>query len=128
MGYPLNIFISGLIDEDVCAICHLVIQEARLLVGCGHTFCKDCVETSLFTMGRNAIYSTSSDSVLDPKDSSIITPSSPSSCTKRTKSTNSPTSVSQFSLSHCPLCWKCVSSDTSPNMYAIENLCQKFVR
>ncbi|KAL7543617.1 hypothetical protein ACHAXR_012923 [Thalassiosira sp. AJA248-18] len=50
MGHPTDIFTS---DPDggscICTICHDVFKDAASFNECGHTFCIDCMKTSLQT-------------------------------------------------------------------------------
>ena len=47
MGHPTNIFSPEPSTSCICIICHEVLELASSLKECGHTFCNECIATSL---------------------------------------------------------------------------------
>ena len=46
MGHPSSIFSPTPSENWLCAICADVLQDA-CITECGHTFCSNCIKTSL---------------------------------------------------------------------------------
>ena len=47
MGHPTSVFSPEPSQSTICAICADVLQDACSVKECGHTFCYNCIETSL---------------------------------------------------------------------------------
>mmetsp|Transcript_9794 Transcript_9794/g.23946 ORF Transcript_9794/g.23946 Transcript_9794/m.23946 type:complete len:485 (-) Transcript_9794:146-1600(-) len=45
MGFPTEMFVSQPVaDHLLCPICHDVFEDPFMLAGCGHSFCKGCLQ------------------------------------------------------------------------------------
>jgi len=51
-GYDYT-FITDLIEDYVCTLCHLALKNPLQIEGCGHTFCKTCFDQMKVHAARN---------------------------------------------------------------------------